>query len=103
LCGKGFCWGKFETREQLVERGLNALNVLHRKFPSESIVLVTHGGPLTLMFNALEVEDKKVTVAGYTAVVVLLPNASGGWTAPVVADTSHVHNLASCAPAESWY
>jgi len=91
LQGQGICFHRPETRDRLIERGLHAIAQLRQQRPSETIVLVTHGGPLTLLFNALEVEGgKRVRHAGYTAIAVLLPTQGGGWTAPIAADSSHI-------------
>lgn len=91
LKGQGLCWGRFETHDSVTARALNALQTLHQQHPTETIVLVTHGGPLTLLFNAMRAkEDSPCPHAGYTATVCVKPNGRGGWDYPIPCDNNHL-------------
>ena len=81
-------WGAFETEEALAARLTAVLEALHARYPTESILLCSHGGPSALGFEGLT--GRPSPMAGYTALYVMVPDAAGKWTAPLAADTSHL-------------
>ena len=64
------------------------LEALHARYPTESILLCSHGGPSALGYQGLT--GRPSPVAGYTALYVMVPDADGKWSAPLAADTSHL-------------
>ena len=87
-------WGAFETEEALAARLTSVLKALHARYPTESVLLCSHGGPSALGFEGLT--GRASPVADYTALYVMVPDAAGKWIAPLAADTSH---LESCSEA----
>ena len=81
-------WGAFETEEALAARLTAVLEALHARYPTESILLCSHGGPSALGYQGLT--GRPSPVAGYTALYVMVPDADGKWSAPLAADTSHL-------------
>ena len=82
-------WDAFESEEALAVRLTAVLKMLHARYPSESILLCSHGGPTALGFQGLT--GTPSPVAGYTALYVMLPDGAGRWSAPLAGDTSHLN------------
>ncbi len=85
-------WASFEDEEALAARMESTMQALARKWPGESILAVSHGGPCGHAHQRL-LADKaaEAPVAGYTALYVFVRAHEGAaWEAPVVADTSHL-------------
>mmetsp|Transcript_4994 Transcript_4994/g.8669 ORF Transcript_4994/g.8669 Transcript_4994/m.8669 type:complete len:266 (-) Transcript_4994:909-1706(-) len=99
LQGKGFKWGNCEEREALVDRLRAVCAHLHQQAKEESIVLVTHGGPLMMLSNALQLNGGKTKAkgrCGYTGLTVCIPTPDGDWAGPIVADHSHIDAKGYC-------
>ena len=83
------CWDRFETEEDLANRLTAVLLALHERYPTESILALSHGGPCAHGFRGVTGLESPVT--GYTALYVMVRDDDAGkWTAPLVADTSHL-------------
>ena len=62
-------WGDGESREEMTERVLTALDAIAASHPNETVVVVTHGGPMRVVLRACDVEDARI---GNCAVVRLV-------------------------------
>ena len=95
-------WRDFETDESLAERMGTALNAIASKYPGESILCCSHGGPCAHAYEQLVPPSKQLpdVQAGYTALYIFVRDGEGvdGWAAPVVADQSHLTDGLRDAP-----
>lgn len=82
-----YLWGKFETEEQLQSRLVRFFEFVVRTFPDESVMLVSHGGPLRMLFRAI-FPDAPNVMCGYCGLYVL-HKADGGWVSPLYPGMPH--------------
>eukprot|EP00854_Cymbomonas_tetramitiformis_P007692 gene7692-biopygen7772 len=61
------------------------------KYPGETVVLCSHGGPVVGCFEFLmQAEDSSELACGYTAIFVLVKE-EGRWRGLVKGSTDHLH------------
>ena len=91
-------WGAFESEEALAQRMEAVLTTLSRRFPGESLLLCSHGGPCTRAYHRMLGEGRARKMnAGYTALYVFVRDGTR-WDAPVAADQSHLTDAMRDAP-----
>ena len=87
-------WGQFESEELLADRIEATLTALKARFPHETILCVSHGGPCEHAYRRLLKTESGAKVAGYTAVYIYKAKGEGtGWEAAVAGDTTHLARL----------
>ena len=65
-------WGnKFESEEELAKRLTATLLALHDRYPGESVLALSHGGPCALGFQGVT-GQQSVPCAGYTGLYVMV-------------------------------
>mmetsp|Transcript_63326 Transcript_63326/g.187160 ORF Transcript_63326/g.187160 Transcript_63326/m.187160 type:complete len:317 (-) Transcript_63326:91-1041(-) len=97
---ESFCWGKFESRKMQLARAKNLTDKLAARHPNETILLLSHGSPVTHMFEVISGEDWTAHgVCGYASFSTYVHEKSGDgeesivWKEPVVInDSTHVLN-----------
>ena len=93
-------WGAFESEEELSERMHQVLTALARRYPSETLLLCSHGGPCGHAYYRMVGEERarRDLQAGYTALYVFVRRGAHGWDAPIAADQSHLQRRLQDAP-----
>jgi broad specificity phosphatase PhoE len=52
-----YCWGNFESSQDQRERMYKVMEDLSRRHPGETVMLVSHGGPVTHLYQQLTEKD----------------------------------------------
>jgi len=89
-------WERFETEAALAERMESTLHAIAARYPAESVLALSHGGPCGHAHRQLLKEKAGAApIAGYTALYVFVRADDGTtWEAPLVADTTHLQQQA---------
>ena len=98
----GFCWGTFESRKMQLSRAKMLADTLAARHPNETILLLSHGSPVTHIFEVVSGKDWTVHgVCGYASFSVYPHESSSSsdhgertivWKDPVVVNDS-THEL----------
>jgi broad specificity phosphatase PhoE len=84
-------WPMFETEALLAARIKRTLKALGARYPGESILACSHGGPSVHAYRELlGARAKEGLLAGYTALFIFVRGEDGQFDAPVAADQSHL-------------
>jgi len=85
-----YCWGNFETRQEQRERMHTTMELLARE--GESILCVSHGGPVTHLYEQLTGNDwSEHGESTYTCISIYVQDEEGSeWKPLVVNDSSHL-------------
>ena len=63
-----FCWGRFESRKMQLARAKTLADTLAARHPTETILLLSHGSPVTHIFEVVSGKDWTVHgVSGYAS------------------------------------
>ena len=90
-------WGEFETEEGLADRMEATMRALAARFPGQSVLACSHGGPCEHAHRRLTAGQSTGGPAGYTALYVFIYDEDGSdaWRAPLAADTTHLDAMRS--------
>lgn len=85
-------WGNFEDDEGLGARLRRFYDFVADTYPGETIMLVSHGGPVKSLFQSLKPATAPRLMVGYCGLYILHRESGedGEWEAPVVADMQHM-------------
>lgn len=92
-------WNNFESRKVLQDRVTAVANELSRKHPGKTILLVSHGSPVTRLYESLSGNDWKAHgVSTYTSFSIyqskdLEEGTCTGWQALRANDNTHVEEM----------
>ena len=82
-------WGSFESESALGDRMEITLTALKARYPDQTILALSHGGPCGHTYQRLMRSDAP-KVAGYTSLYVYVPSPDGTWDCPIAADRGHL-------------
>lgn len=99
-----YAWDTFETSAGVADRVEHTVRALAARFPHESILACSHGGPCghaLRRFTGDTSED--FPLIDYTALSVFRPGPEDGaaWACPVQGDTGHLKTYMAEAPSQS--
>ena len=84
-----YCWGNFETRQQQRERMKTTMELLAKN--DESILCVSHGGPVTHLYEQLTGNDWTCHgESSYTCISIYVQENGGEWQPLLVNDSKHL-------------
>ncbi|GFH50091.1 hypothetical protein CTEN210_06567 [Chaetoceros tenuissimus] len=90
-------WNNFESRKVLQDRVTDVANELSRKHPGKTILLVSHGSPVTRLYESLSGNDWKAHgVSTYTSFSIYQSKDSeegNGWQVLRANDNTHVEEI----------
>lgn len=91
-------WGEFESRKTQQDRMENVVETLSKRHPNGTILLCSHGAPVTQLYDRLTGNDWTMHgVATYTAFSIYAKNEDGAdsssWKAIVTNDSTHVKEM----------
>jgi broad specificity phosphatase PhoE len=85
-----YCWGNFETRNEQKERMYHTIDLLAKG--GESIICVSHGGPVTHLYERLTGNDWRIHgQSSFTCFSIYVQNDGGQWQPLVVNDSKHLN------------
>jgi broad specificity phosphatase PhoE len=84
-----YCWGNFETRKDQRERMYKTIDLVAKK--GESIICISHGGPITHLYERLTGNDWTAHgESSYTCFSIYVQDEGGPWNPIVVNDSKHL-------------
>lgn len=86
-----YCWGNVETPEQGRARVGRFAEHCAEKYPGETVVMCSHGGPTSMMYQALGKTTEELE-SGYTAIFAFTKE-DGGWKTISKCSTAHLGDL----------
>eukprot|EP00979_Chaetoceros_neogracilis_P002403 scaffold410_cov267-Chaetoceros_neogracile.AAC.51 len=89
-------WGIFESRKSQQDRMEDVVEKLSKKHPDGTILLVSHGGPVTHLYERLSGNDwSQHGVSSYTSFSIYKKSEDGcdGWETMAVNDSTHVKEM----------
>jgi len=101
LEGRTYKWGSFESRTSQQDRMQHVVETLAERHPNGTILLVSHGGPVTHLYERLTGNDWSVHgVSSYTSFSVYQRSDADGdeegdscWKALMTNDSTHVQEM----------
>lgn len=82
-----------ETWQGLQERMVGTILALAAKHPGETLLFVTHGGPIEAVLPALDAKLERPFRVNYTSLSVFLPSPSGGYSCTLKACAEHIKDV----------
>lgn len=88
-----YCWGNFESSQNQRERMYKVMEDLARRHPGETIMLVSHGGPVTHLYQQLTEKDWWVHgEAAYASFSVYSKDEKRkSWKPHIINESSYLH------------
>jgi hypothetical protein len=86
-------WGKFESRKGQQDRMEHVVNELTKKHPDGTILLVSHGGPVTHLYERLSGNDWEQHGVSSYASFSIYQTSQDGWKTLAVNDSIHVEEM----------
>lgn len=84
-----YCWGHFETRKDQRERMYKTIDLVAKN--GESIICISHGGPITHLYERLTGNDWTAHgESSYTCFSIYVQDEGGPWNPIVVNDSKHL-------------
>jgi broad specificity phosphatase PhoE len=88
---KPYCWGNYETRQEQRTRMRQTMELISKE--SETILCVSHGGPITHLYEELTGNSwSEHGESTYTCISIYVQESlAGEWKTLIVNDSTHVH------------
>ena len=86
-------WGTFESRKGQQDRMEHVVNELTNKHPDGTILLVSHGGPVTHLYERLSGNDWEQHGVSSYASFSIYQTSQDGWKTLAVNDSIHVEEM----------